>query len=105
VRVGKVTDPPKGLFFLAFIELVDLDATKAPARKLIRAAVQSPKIPIRPNTVRRFEQGSADGHNAQSVNVVWDTGLPRLAMQARFCDTTAFGRQVTAGRESRRKMQ
>jgi hypothetical protein len=44
-------------------------------------------------------------YNAHSVNVVWDTGLPRLAMQARFCDTTAFGGQATAGRESRRKMQ
>ena len=41
--------------------------------------------------------GSTEGHNAQSVNVVSDAGLPRLAMQARFCDTTAFGRQATEG--------
>jgi hypothetical protein len=41
--------------------------------------------------------GSTDGHNAQSVNVVSDAGLPRLAMQARFCDTTAFGRPATEG--------
>jgi len=26
-----------------------------------------------------------------------DAGRPRLAMQAQFCDTTAFGRQATEG--------
>jgi hypothetical protein len=41
--------------------------------------------------------GSTDGHNAQSVNVLSDAGLPRLAMQAQFCDTTAFGGQATEG--------
>jgi Phage integrase family len=41
--------------------------------------------------------GSTAGLYAQSLNVVSDAGLPRLAMQARFCDTTAFGRPATEG--------
>jgi hypothetical protein len=43
--------------------------------------------------------------NYARANVVFDAGRPRLAMQARFCDTTPFRSTSDQGRESRRRMQ